>query len=78
MHYVYILKCYDKHPYTGCTSNLRGRLLRHKYGHVPATSKRLPVSLISYFAFQDKYKAFNFERYLKTGSGRAFLNKHLL
>lgn len=27
-------------------------------------------------AFKDKYLAFNFEKYLKSGSGRAFIKKH--
>jgi putative endonuclease len=78
MFYVYILKCSDGHPYTGCTDNLKGRIERHKKGHVPATQPRLPVMLISYFAFSNKYTAFNFEKYLKSGSGRAFLNKHFM
>ncbi len=51
---------------------------RHKKGEVPTTAKVLPVSLNFYIAIEDKYKAFNFERYLKSGSGRAFLNKHFL
>ena len=76
--YVYILKCSDSHPYTGCTQDIKERITRHKAGYVPATESRLPVELISYFAFQDKYTAFNFEKYLKSGSGRAFLNKHFL
>jgi hypothetical protein len=29
-------------------------------------------------AFQDKYKAFEFEKYLKSGSGIAFRNRHLI
>jgi putative endonuclease len=33
--------------------------------------------LITYIAFTDKYKAFEFEKYLKGGSGRAFLNRYL-
>jgi putative endonuclease len=37
-----------------------------------------PIKLISYFAFSDKYIAFEFEKYLKSGSGRAFLKKHVL
>ncbi|MFZ2190533.1 MAG: GIY-YIG nuclease family protein [Candidatus Magasanikiibacteriota bacterium] len=73
--YVYLLKCKDGY-YTGCTSNLRERIKRHSMGQVPATSSRLPVSLISYFAFKNKYIAFEFERYLKSGSGRAFVKKH--
>ncbi|TRZ64951.1 MAG: GIY-YIG nuclease family protein, partial [Spirochaetia bacterium] len=32
----------------------------------------------TYITFNDKYKAFEFEKYLKSGSGRAFINKHLL
>ncbi|OGE26318.1 hypothetical protein A3C26_02830 [Candidatus Daviesbacteria bacterium RIFCSPHIGHO2_02_FULL_39_12] len=51
-------------------------MIRHQKGQVPATQKRLPVKLICYFAFSNKYTAFNFEKYLKSGSGRAFLNKH--
>jgi len=38
----------------------------------------LPIILIGYFAFKNKYKAYNFEKYLKTGSGRAFLKKRLI
>ena len=53
-------------------------MTRHKKGQIPATKDRLPMKLISYFAFSDKYNAFNFEKYLKSGSGRAFLKKHLI
>jgi hypothetical protein len=47
-------------------------------GNVPSTSDRLPIVLITYIAFTDKYKAFEFEKYLKGGSGRAFLSKRLV
>ena len=43
---------------------------------MPATAKRLPVELDFYFAINDKYRAFEFEKYLKSGSGRAFMKKH--
>ena len=76
-YFVYILKCNDGGFYTGCTENLEERIERHTKGHVPATKSRLPIELISYIAFQDKYKAFEFEKYLKSGSGRAFMTKHL-
>ncbi|KKS69236.1 excinuclease ABC subunit C [Candidatus Daviesbacteria bacterium RIFCSPLOWO2_01_FULL_43_38] len=78
MYYVYILKCSDGKPYTGCTDNLEDRLKRHQSGWVPATKDRLPVALETYFAFKDKYRAFDFEKYLKSGSGRAFLKKRLI
>ena len=76
MHYVYSLKCRDGY-YVGCTDDIEERLERHKKGQVPATTDRLPLELEFYFAIEDKYKAFNFEKYLKSGSGRAFLKKHL-
>lgn len=78
MYYVYILKCADNKTYVGCTNNMDERLKRHQSGWVPATKNRLPVELVTYMVFQDKYKAFNFEKYLKSGSGRTFLNKRLI
>ena len=77
MYFVYSLKCKDGF-YVGCCDNLEERLERHNHGYVPATANRLPISLEFYFAIPDKYKAFEFEKYLKSGSGRAFINKHLL
>ena len=47
-------------------------------GNVLATAKRLPVKIDFYLAINDKYKAFEFEKYLKSGSGRAFINKHFV
>ncbi|HBP01601.1 MAG TPA: hypothetical protein DD454_05340 [Candidatus Moranbacteria bacterium] len=75
MHYVYSLKCKDGF-YIGCTDNLQDRLERHQKGYVSATKKRQPVKLEFYLAIQDKYKAFEFEKYLKSGAGRAFTKKH--
>ncbi|MFC4870292.1 GIY-YIG nuclease family protein [Negadavirga shengliensis] len=75
---VYILRCADGYLYTGCTSNLDERLKRHHNGYVPSTKSRLPVALVTYITFSEKHKAFGFEKYLKSGSGRAFLNKRLI
>jgi predicted GIY-YIG superfamily endonuclease len=75
-YYVYILKCNNDKPYIGCTDNLKERIDRHQKGHVPATKELRPVKLINYFAFSNKYTSFNFEKYLKSGSGRAFMKKH--
>jgi len=76
--YVYIIRCADGTIYTGCTSNLKKRLERHNNGSVYYTKDKTPLKLISCFAFSDKYKAFFFEKYLKSGSGKAFLNKRLI
>ena len=77
-YFVYVLRCADGKLYTGCTENLEERMERHNKGHVPATANRLPIQLVSYTSFNDKYKAFEFEKYLKSGSGRAFIKKHYL
>jgi len=78
MYYVYILRCNDCTTYTGCTQDLKERFQRHTNGYVPATKSLLPVVLVFYCAFNDKYKAFEFEKYLKSGSGRAFMQKRFL
>lgn len=78
MYFVYILFCYNKKLYIGCTQSLKERMVRHKKGNVTATKNILPVKLMCYFCFNNKYIAFNFEKYLKSGSGRAFINKHFI
>jgi putative endonuclease len=78
MYTVYILKCADNKYYTGCTENLKERIGRHDNGYVPATESRRPIQLIAHVVLNNKYKAFEFEKYLKSGSGRAFAKKHLV
>ncbi|MBI1305118.1 MAG: GIY-YIG nuclease family protein [Bacteroidetes bacterium] len=75
---VYILECSDGLHYVGCTSNLLIRLSYHEKGRVSFTSTRLPVSVIIYLTFNNKYRAYQFEKYLKSGSGRAFMKKRFL
>jgi len=77
MKYVYILESLDSlHFYVGITDDLRARLAKHNAGEVPHTSKYGPWRMRTYFAFSDEARAFAFERYLKSGSGRAFAKKH--
>jgi predicted GIY-YIG superfamily endonuclease len=78
MWHVYILKCSDGTFYTGCTSDMNGRFNRHNNGQVKYTSSRLPVDLIVTISFNDKYKAYDFENYLKSGSGKAFMKKRFI
>jgi len=74
-YFVYILKCADNKSYTGYTQNLKARLRRHHKGYVKSTKKRRPLLLITYIAFSDKWSAITYEKYLKSGSGRATLYK---
>jgi putative endonuclease len=77
MKYVYILESLDSlHFYVGITDDLRARLAKHNAGEEPHTSKYRPWRMRTYFAFSDEARAVAFERYLKSGSGRAFAKKH--
>jgi len=78
MWFAYILKCFNNSFYTGCTNDLDDRLSRHEKDQVHYTKDKLPVELITYIAFSDKHRAYEFEKYLKSGSGIAFRNKRLL
>lgn len=75
---VYILLCADGTYYYGCTSNMYLRFQRHRLEDVNYTAPRLPVEIVHQSIFTDKYRAFAFEKYLKSGSGRAFAKKRFL
>lgn len=64
--------------YVGYTSNFKERLARHQRGEVKFTSKRLPVEIVAVISVKDKYTAIKLEDYFKTGSGRAFTQKHFI
>jgi predicted GIY-YIG superfamily endonuclease len=63
--------------YVGVTSDLDVRLRTHNAGDSLHTSKYRPWELVTYVCFNDDQRAIAFERYLKSGSGRAFANKRL-
>lgn len=79
MKYVYILECVNEpaRHYTGLTDNLKARLKAHNAGEVPHTSKFKPWRLNTYIGFSDQERAVQFEKYLKTHSGRAFATRRL-
>ena len=80
MYYVYIIKSinYPDQLYVGCTQDLKKRLSNHNSGTTPHTEKYKPWELVMYLAFNNKEKAVEFEKYLKSHSGRAFRDKRLL
>jgi putative endonuclease len=79
MWYVYIIRSATspEHDYVGATANLRQRVADHNAGKSTHTAKFVPWELIWYSAFPDKYKAVEFEKYLKSHSGKAFARKRL-
>ncbi len=80
MHYVYILvslKDPTRHD-IGRTENLEARLQQHNRGESGYSKRYAPWRLEAYIAFSDPRLADDFEQYLKSGSGHAFLKKRLL
>jgi len=77
--YVYILQSESapKHFYVGFTEELKSRLKIHNSGSVPHTAKFRPWKIKTAVAFTEREKAIEFERYLKSASGRAFTKKRL-
>jgi predicted GIY-YIG superfamily endonuclease len=78
--YVYIIRsaAFPEQEYTGATGNLKQRVADHNAKKSTHTAKFIPWKLVWYSAFPDKYKALNFEKYLKSHSGRAFARKRLI
>lgn len=75
---VYILKCATGQFYTGYSTDIMTRLEAHRKGEVHFTKDKLPIELVHLSLFADKQKAYDFERYIKSGSGIAFRNKRLV
>jgi predicted GIY-YIG superfamily endonuclease len=75
---VYVLKS-ELSPtryYTGLTSNLAVRLEAHNAGRVPSTTDGKPWIIDVVVEFADEWRAVAFEKYLKSGSGGAFAQRH--
>jgi putative endonuclease len=80
MYYAYILrsKNFPAQTYTGSTSDLRKRLAEHNAGESIHTNKFKPWELAAYVGLPEQHLAKQLERYLKSGSGRAFAKRHIL
>ena len=78
-HCGYILQsCKDPSRfYSGFTENFKERLAEHNAGKSTHTSALRPWRIKTCIAFTDRQAALEFERYLKTASGRAFAKKRL-
>ena len=78
MHYCYVLLSHrDGRLYTGCTENLRKRVLEHNAAKVVSTAHRIPLQLIYYEACSNRFDSFRRERFLKTGKGKRYLKNRL-
>jgi len=76
--YVYILESLSNPTrfYIGSTKKLTARLEKHNSGEVAPTKHNRPWRIKNAIYFADSTKVIAFERYLKSGSGRAFSKTH--
>lgn len=77
MFYIYLIKSinFPKTYYVGYTINLKQRLETYNSGGSIHTAQYRPWKLMIYLGFEDQTKAKEFEKYLKSQSGRAFAKK---
>jgi len=75
--YVYVI-CSEPtgRTYIGLTSDFPKRLSAHNAGQNVSTAKHRPWRPVTLTEFQTEASAARFERYLKSGSGRAFVRTH--
>jgi predicted GIY-YIG superfamily endonuclease len=80
MHFVYIIVSVSRPDryYVGLAENVRRRVGHHNQGIVRSTAPFRPWRLRTAVCFSSRSRASEFERYLKTGSGIAFLRRRLL
>ena len=77
MWYVYFLELANGDIYVGSTNDLRRRIESRNRGEVTSTKRYLPIELKSYLAVKSEKSARGLERYVKSGSGKAFAQKRL-
>jgi predicted GIY-YIG superfamily endonuclease len=79
MYYTYILWSQkSKDFYYGYSEDLEKRFEEHNKGLSQSTAPYRPWKLVFYAAFETQKLAKDFEKYLKTGSGKAFAYKRFL
>lgn len=78
--FVYVLrsKADQDRYYVGLTSDVDARLVAHNAGHCSHSARYGPWELVASVEFAREESAIQFERYLKSGSGRAFAKRHFV
>jgi predicted GIY-YIG superfamily endonuclease len=77
---VYLLQSlrFPSKTYTGRTTSIQRRLGEHNTGRVRSTARSAPWRVAVEIKFMEDGRADEIEKYLKSGSGRAFAAKPLL
>ena len=78
MYNVYVLRSLKTNRrYVGLTNDLERRIEEHNNGKSRSTKGFLPWKLIHFEKFENRIEARKREKYLKSGIGRAYLDKIL-
>ena len=78
MYYVYVIESLSsKRLYIGYSVDLRTRIRDHNWNRNRSTAHKGPWKLIYYEAYLIKKDALGREKFLKSGSGRRYINKQL-
>ena len=77
--FVYVLRSLSNRDryYTGVTYDVGSRLSSHNAGECVHTVRHRPWELDVVIAFREEARALEFARYLTSGSGSAFAQRHL-
>jgi putative endonuclease len=78
--FVYIIRSarFRTRYYIGLTDDVGGRLTVHNSGGSSHTASLRPWNLVAAIEFSNESSAVAFEKYLKSGSGRAFAKRHFV
>ena len=78
-YFIYVLQSLkDGNLYTGLTKDLRARVAQHNFGQNKSTKNRRPLKLIYFEGYLSEADAVGREKFLKSGSGKKFINKQLV
>jgi putative endonuclease len=78
MYHVYVIQSeVDGRLYKGMTDNLERRILEHNKGEQKSTKFYKPWKLMFTKVFKTRAEARKYEKYLKSGIGRAYLKSIL-
>lgn len=79
VYYIYVLECRDDDSlYIGYTQNLRQRYRDHLEGKGGRTTRKKKNWRLIYFeGYANKADALGREKFLKSGSGRKYIQKQL-
>jgi len=75
---VYIIRSLKEpdRQYIGRTADMASRLASHNAGESPQTARQAPWQVVVLMQFLDEARASDFERFLKSTSGRVFARQH--